>query len=103
MRILYTLRFTTDNTIALVSNIYVIGEKLTVSDWAALTSVIVAAGGATALGIKWTIKHYLAELKPNGGSSMRDAINKIGLDITEVRVSLARLEGRFDQHVEEGE
>lgn len=103
MRILYTLGFDTDNTIALVSNVYVIGEKLTVSDWAALTSVIVAAGGATALGIKWTIKHYLAELKPNGGSSMRDAINKIGLDITEVRVSLARLEGRFDQHVEEGE
>ena len=103
MRILYTSGFDTDKIIALVLNIYVIGEKLTVSDWAALTSVIVAAGGATALGIKWTIKHYLAELKPNGGSSMRDAINKIGLDITEVRVSLARLEGRFDQHVEEGE
>lgn len=103
MRILYTSGFDTDNIIALVLNIYMIGEKLTVSDWAALTSVIVAAGGATALGIKWTIKHYLAELKPNGGSSMRDAINKIGLDMTEVRVSLARLEGRFDQHVEEGE
>ena len=103
MRILYTSGFDTDKIIALVSNTYTIGEKLTVSDWAALTSVIVAAGGAIALGIKWTIKHYLAELKPNGGSSMRDAINKIGLDITEVRVSLARLEGRFDQHVEEGE
>jgi len=103
MRILYTLGFDTDNIIALVSNTYMIGKKLTVSDWAAFTSVIVAAGGATALGIKWTIKHYLAELKPNGGSSMRDAINKIGLDMTEVRVSLARLEGRFDQHVEEGE
>jgi hypothetical protein len=48
-------------------------------------------------------RSYLAELKPNGGSSMRDAINRIGLDVTEMRVSLARLEGRFDQHVEEGE
>jgi hypothetical protein len=103
MRILYTLGFITDNTIALVSNTYMIGEKLTVSDWAALISVIAAVGGTTAIGIKWTIKHYLAELKPNGGSSMHDAISKIGLDITEVRVSLARLEGRFDQHVEEGE
>jgi len=103
MRILYTSGFTTDNIIALVSNTYMIGEKLTVSDWAALISVIAAVGGTTAIGIKWTIKHYLAELKPNGGSSMHDAINKIGLDITEVRVSLARLEGRFDQHVEEGE
>jgi hypothetical protein len=76
---------------------------MTVSDWAALTSVILGVGGVTILGIKWTIKHYLAELKPNGGSSMRDAVNKIGLDVTEMRVSLARLEGRFDQHVIEGE
>jgi len=76
---------------------------MTVSDWAALTSVILGVGGVTILGIKWTIKHYLNELKPNGGSSMRDAVNKIGLDVTEMRVSLARLEGRFDQHVIEGE
>jgi hypothetical protein len=76
---------------------------MNVSDWAALTSIVVAVGGITIMGIKWTIKHYLAELKPNGGSSMRDAVNKIGIDITEMRVSLARLEGRFDQHVEEGE
>jgi hypothetical protein len=80
-----------------------IGDKLTISDWAALTSVIAAGGGITAIGIKWTIKHYLAELKPNGGSSLHDAVSRIGLDVTEMRVSLARLEGRFDQHVEEGE
>jgi hypothetical protein len=76
---------------------------VSISDWAALTSTILGVGGVTILGIKWTIKHYLNELKPNGGSSMRDAVNKIGIDITEMRVSLARLEGRFDQHVEEGE
>jgi hypothetical protein len=80
-----------------------IGSDMSVSDWAALTSTVLGIGGAVTLGIRWTIKHYLAELKPNGGSSMRDAINKIGTDMTEVRVSLARLEGRFDQHVEEGE
>jgi hypothetical protein len=76
---------------------------VSISDWAALTSTVLGIGGAITLGIRWTIKHYLAELKPNGGSSLHDAISKIGRDITEVRVSLARLEGRFDQHVEEGE
>jgi hypothetical protein len=80
-----------------------IGSDMSISDWAALTSTVLGIGGVVVLGIRWTIKHYLAELKPNGGSSLRDAINKIGTDITEVRVSLARLEGRFDQHVEEGE
>lgn len=80
-----------------------IGSDMSISDWAALTSTVLGIGGVVTLGIRWTIKHYLAELKPNGGSSLHDAISRIGLDITEVRVSLARLEGRFDQHVEEGE
>ena len=31
----------------------------------------------TAAGIRWLVKHYLAELKPNGGSSMRDSINRL--------------------------
>ena len=35
----------------------------------AITSII----GACALGVKWLVKHYLFELKPNGGSSLRDA------------------------------
>lgn len=76
---------------------------LTVSDWAALSSIILGVGAALIIGIRWTITHYLAELKPNGGSSLKDAVDRIAVDMTEVRVSLARLEGRFDQHVEEGE
>ena len=76
---------------------------MSVQDWAALSSTILGVGAAVIVGIRWTIKHYLSELKPNGGSSLKDAINKIATDMTEVRVSLARLEGRFDQHVEEGE
>lgn len=36
------------------------------------------------------------EYKPNHGSSMRDAVNRI-------EKSIAKLEGRFEQHVEETE
>ena len=55
-----------------------------------LTSIIMAIGGALGIGIKWTIKHYLSELKPNSGSSMRDAVN-----INTER--LDRVEQRVDQ------
>jgi hypothetical protein len=79
------------------------GYTLNVQDWAALSSTILGVGAAVIIGIRWTIKHYLSELKPNGGSSLKDAINRIAVDMVEVRVSLSRLEGRFDQHVEEGE
>lgn len=76
---------------------------MTISDYAALTSIALGFGAVVTVAIKWTIKHYLTELKPNGGSSLKDSVNRIAADVTEMRVSLARLEGRFDQHVEEGE
>ena len=79
------------------------GYTLSVQDLAALSSTVLGVGAAVIVGIRWTIKHYLSELKPNGGSSLKDAINRIAVDMVEVRVSLSRLEGRFDQHVEEGE
>lgn len=48
---------------------------MTIEQWGILVSIFGAIAGLFAWGIKWTIKHYLAELKPNGGSSMRDSVN----------------------------
>jgi hypothetical protein len=28
-------------------------------------------------GIRWMVKHYLNELKPNGGSSMKDSLERL--------------------------
>jgi hypothetical protein len=47
------------------------------TDYAALAVAIVTVlGGVTAM-LQFMIKHYLAELKPNSGSSMRDAIERL--------------------------
>lgn len=27
--------------------------------------------------VRWLVKHYLYELKPNGGGSMKDKVNKL--------------------------
>jgi hypothetical protein len=43
---------------------------------AIITSLISIIAGA-AIGVKWLVKHYLSELKTNGGSSMRDEIKVI--------------------------
>lgn len=46
-------------------------------DYAALVVAIVTVlGGITAM-LQFMIKHYLAELKPNSGSSMKDAVNRL--------------------------
>jgi hypothetical protein len=50
---------------------------MTALDWASLAVAITTILGSVAIGIKWLVKHYLAELKPNGGSSMRDKVNQL--------------------------
>jgi hypothetical protein len=63
---------------------------MTVIDWAALAvSVMTILGGFAAL-VRWLVKHYLAELKPNGGSSLRDEQNRQG-------DTIKRLETRVDE------
>ena len=39
-------------------------------------AVVTLLGGATAM-MKFMIKHYLSELKPNGGSSVSDRITRV--------------------------
>jgi hypothetical protein len=50
---------------------------MTALDWASLAVAITTILGSVAIGIKWLVKHYLNELKPNGGSSMRDKVNQL--------------------------
>jgi hypothetical protein len=50
---------------------------MTPSEWAQRAVAITSIVTAVALGVKWLVKHYLAELKPNGGSSLRDSVNRL--------------------------
>jgi hypothetical protein len=43
----------------------------------AITVGIISILGSLAFGIKWLVKHYFAELKPNGGSSLKDQVNRL--------------------------
>ena len=50
---------------------------MTVQDVTALAAVTATLlGGATAM-MRFMIKHYLSELKPNGGSSVSDRITRV--------------------------
>jgi hypothetical protein len=50
---------------------------MTLQDWAALLLSILSIFAIVAGGIKWLVKHYLNELKPNSGSSLKDAVNRL--------------------------
>ena len=60
---------------------------MTVQDWASLIVAILTIVSSIAFGIKWLVKHYLSELKTNGGSSVKDQINRLELRISEADIS----------------
>jgi hypothetical protein len=59
------------------------------TDWAGLAVSIVTLVSALAMGVRHLVKHFLSELKPNGGSSIRDKV-----DVNTAR--LERLEHKVD-------
>jgi len=50
---------------------------MTAANWAGLIVSIIAIVSAFGASVRWLVKHYLYELKPNSGSSMRDSINRL--------------------------
>jgi len=54
------------------------------TDYAAIAVAIVTVlGGVTAM-LQFLIKHYLAELKPNSGSSIKDQVNRLEARVDEI-------------------
>lgn len=45
--------------------------------WAGLIVSIIAIVSAFAGSVRWLVKHYLYELKPNSGSSMKDSVIRL--------------------------
>ena len=46
-------------------------------DMAALAVAATTVIGSFIGSVRWLVKHYLAELKPNGGSSMNDRMTRL--------------------------
>lgn len=54
-------------------------------NWASLIVSIVAIIGAFAGSVRWLVKHYLYELKPNSGSSMRDELTGLKHEVAIIK------------------
>lgn len=56
---------------------------MTPTEWAGLAVAVFTLISGFAALVRWLVKHYLAELKPNGGSSLKDKVthleNKVDL------------------------
>ena len=50
---------------------------MTPTEWAGLGVAAITLVTAFTGLIRWLVKHYLYELKPNGGSSLKDKVNNL--------------------------
>ena len=57
---------------------------MTPNDWAALAVAITTLVGTLAMGVRHLVKHYLFELKPNGGSSLKDTVSRLERQVEEI-------------------
>jgi hypothetical protein len=63
---------------------------MTPNEWLGICVAVSTLLGSLAVAVRFLVKHYLIELKPNSGSSMRDEQNRQG-------ETIKRLEDRVDE------
>jgi len=58
------------------------------TDWAALIVAVMTILGGFSAAVRWLVKHYLAELKPNGGGSVKDQVNRLESRVDQIYLLL---------------
>jgi hypothetical protein len=53
-------------------------------DYATVAVAILTIFGGFVGTIKWLVKHYLNELKPNSGSSLKDSVSRLERQVEEI-------------------
>jgi H+/Cl- antiporter ClcA len=60
-------------------------------DYATVAVAVTTIIGGFAAAVRWMVKHYLNELKPNGGSSVKDSVSRLERQVEEIyRILLSR-------------
>ena len=50
---------------------------MTPTEWAGLAVAVLTLVTGFAGAVRWMVKHYLYELRPNGGSSLKDKVDSL--------------------------
>jgi len=58
------------------------------TDWAGLAVAVATIVASFAGSVRWLVKHYLDELKPNGGGSVKDQVNRLEERVDQIYILL---------------
>ena len=67
-------------------------------DWAVLVVSILTIVGAFGASVRFLVKHYLYELKPNSGFSINDRVRKLEGKVDQIYYMLIKKENNENLH-----
>jgi hypothetical protein len=62
---------------------------MSTNEWAGVAVAVTTIVASFAGSVRWLVKHYLTELKPNSGSSMRDSLDRLERRVDELFTLIA--------------
>jgi hypothetical protein len=63
---------------------------MTPGEWVALAVGVCAVSTSLLLALRWVIKSYLQELKPNSGSSMKDQLTRLESRVDDLFILISK-------------
>jgi hypothetical protein len=69
---------------------------MSATQWLGLTISICTLVAAFATSVRWLVKHYLYELKPNSGTSLKDSVIRLEEKV-EILYQILIQKGRDEQ------
>jgi len=57
---------------------------MTTNEWAGIAVAVTTIVASFAGSVRWLVKHYLNELRPNGGASLRDSVDRLERQVEEI-------------------
>lgn len=65
---------------------------MSAAEWAAFAVALMTLLAGFSGAVRWLVKHYLNELKPNGGSSVKDQVNRLESRVDQIYIMLCEKE-----------
>jgi hypothetical protein len=63
---------------------------MTANEWVGIAVGVCAVSTSLLVGLRWVIKSYLNELKPNSGSSIKDQITRLEQRVDDLFVLISK-------------
>jgi hypothetical protein len=63
---------------------------MTPGEWVALAVGVCAVSTSLLVALRWVIKSYLAELKPNSGTSMKDQLTRLEKRVDDLFIVISK-------------